>query len=258
MNEDEYHLMADVEAEHWWYRGLRDLISRVAKAHRLRERHELRVLDAGCGTGENLRLLRSMLNPCYLGGFDVSPLALELCRRKVPDADVYASSLCNPELHASAYDLILSCDVLYMTGLDAARDGLRRLADGLRADGLLVFNLPAYNWLFSEHDLAIGTRERFTSSQVRRLLEELDLEVHRLTYRLFFLFPAVVGARLPSMLRGKPSGATARSDLARRHRLANGILSRILQWENAAIVRGIQFPWGSSVFAVGRRKGPNG
>ena len=253
MDEREYRLMAEVETEHWWYRGLQDLIARVLRSRQLVGRSGLRVLDAGCGTGENLRLLGELLPDAELGGFDISPLAVELARAKAPRADVYPSDLCNPSLHGDAYDLILSCDVLCTTGWEAARDGLVRLAGALRQDGLLILHLPAYQWLFSAHDLAVGTRERFTAGRLAVLIEGLGLEVDLLTYRMSLLFPAVVLARLPSLLRRPRSVEAVHSDLSRPHPLVNRGLTRILKFENAAIIRGIRWPWGVSVFAVARR-----
>lgn len=253
MNDDEYYRMAELEAEHWWYRGLRDVVARVLQARQFVGRSGLQVLDAGCGTGENLRLLDEMLRPTYLGGFDVSPLAIDLSRRKVPRADVYLGDICHPPLHGDQYDVILSCDVLCTTGWDAARDGIRRLAAALRPGGLLILNLPAYQWLYSSHDLAVGTCERFTATKVRTLVHELGLETELLTYRVSVLFPAVVLARLPSLLRRRRDASAVHSDLYRPNPLANRCLARILRFENAAIVRGVRWPCGSSVFAVARR-----
>jgi trans-aconitate methyltransferase len=252
MDDREYAVMAALEPTHWWYVGLRDLIARVLARYRLAERQGLCVLYAGCGTGENLRLLGEQLNPEYLGGFDCSTLAVDYARRKAPNADVYRADLCKPKLHAARYDLVLSCDVLYMTGLAAAREGMRELAGRLAPGGLLVLNLPAYPWLYSRHDVAIGTRQRFTAPEVAALLEELNLEPDLLSYRLWALFPAVVLARLPSMLR-RPARERVHSDLAPPNPLVNRCLARAVRWENAAIARGVRFPWGSSVFAVGRQ-----
>ncbi|HUG90332.1 MAG TPA: class I SAM-dependent methyltransferase [Planctomycetaceae bacterium] len=252
MNENEYRLMADVEAAHWWFLGLRDLLSRVLAASGLTQRPDVRVLDAGCGTGANLRLAGDLLKPSYLGGFDYSPVALELCREKAPEADLYQSDLCEPELREAEYDLILSCDVLPMTGLDAARNGLGRLAERLRPGGLFVINVAAYNWLYSAHDVATGSSERFTARQIGRLLEDMGLDRWLLTYRLCLLFPAIVLARLPSMIR-RPSPASARSDLSWPPAFVNRCLASVVRSENAAIIKGVRLPWGSSVFAVGRR-----
>lgn len=251
MKDREYQVMADVENVHWWYRGLRDLISRVLQARGFTERSELRVLDAGCGTGENLRMLRDQFRIAYLGGFDPSALALDLARRKVPEADLYQSDLCQPELRAEEYDLVLNCDVLCITGLESARDGMRRIAQRIRPGGLLIVNLPAFQWLYSRHDQAVGTRRRFTATEIRSFLESLGLRVELLTYRLWTLFPAILLTRLPSMLfRPRTS---VQSDLSIPNPWISHCLTRVLAWENRAILRGVRFPWGSSVFASASR-----
>jgi SAM-dependent methyltransferase len=247
--------MARVEADHWWYRGLRDALAVVFGHLKPALPANPRVLDAGCGTGENLRFLRERLAPSYLGGFDPSEEALELAREKAPGADIYPSDICDPEIHAERLDLVTSLDVLYIPGAERAMSGLRSLVSRLAPHGRLVLNLPAYDWLYSEHDVAIHTAERYTRGSVAAILSDLGLSVEVLSYRLCFLFPLVVLSRLPGLWRARRvSAASARSDL---HSVPGDGVSRILlaslKAENALIARGVRLPWGSSIFAVGRK-----
>jgi SAM-dependent methyltransferase len=250
MNAEEIVRMAASEESHWWYRGLRDMIGRTLRAPRFRMPLSANVLDAGCGTGENLRLLHGLVSPAYLGGFDLSPLAVRHSQAKVEGADVYVGDLRDPELHVDHLDLVLSCDVLSIAGVGDCLSGMARLVKRLRRGGLLILHLPAYPWLYSAHDVAIDTRDRVTAAQVRRLLTDLGLSIEMISYRLCCLLPAIVLARLPSILcRTK---RVARSDLRPSPAWVNTSLGRLLCAENAAIVRGTRFPWGSSVYAVGR------
>jgi SAM-dependent methyltransferase len=253
MNPAEYELMAALETDHWWYRGLRDILARILTNRRFALPHGSQVLDAGCGTGENLRLLRTLLDPAYLGGFDISDFAVARAAGKMPGADVYRSDICAPELRRETFDLIVSCDVIYVCGVQAAFAGLQRLTHSLRSGGLLLLHLPALNWLYSRHDVAVHTYERFTARDVRQLLRQLGLNAELVTYRVFTLFPAIVFARLPSILGFRPTPIEAKSDLALPGRNVNNLLTRILQTENAAIGRGLRFPWGTSLIAVGRK-----
>lgn len=251
MEPEEYAVMSRAELDHWWYQGLRDLLARCLRHAELAPPPSPKVLDAGCGTGENLRFLQALLAPSYLGGFDRSEQALAFAREKAPGADVYAGDLCDPVLHADELDLLVSLDVLYIPGAERALDGLRRLVSRLRPGGLFVLNLPAFAWLYSEHDVAIHTRERYTARQVRALLETLGLAVERLSYRLCFLFPAVVLWRLR---RPAPRDGAARSDLhARPPAAVNRALLEVVKAENRLIARGARLPFGSSVFAIGRK-----
>jgi SAM-dependent methyltransferase len=246
--------MASMEEKHWWYRGLRDMLARTLNQPRFALPAAPRVLDAGCGTGRNLQFLQEHLRPSYLAGFDLSPVALSFARQHARDADLYLGDLRQPEVRRKDLDLILSCDVLQITGVPAALEGLRRLVAHLRPGGLFVVNLPATKWLRGEHDLTVHTNYRFDRRDLRDLFAALGLRVELLSYRLCALFPAIVLARLPGMLRtSKPRPEEAKSDLAMPGALVNRLLESVVTAENAAVALGVPLPWGSSVFAVGRK-----
>ncbi|MGE3779155.1 MAG: class I SAM-dependent methyltransferase [Pirellulaceae bacterium] len=262
MSDAEYARMDALEATHWWYLGLRDLVGRVLMQHAARVERELSVLDAGCGTGENLRLCAERLPGARLAGFDVSQRALEYARRKVPRAELQVGDVtaAPPIPLGREYDVILSLDVLQITGLAPAAEGMRVLTSQLRPGGLLILNLPAYQWLYSRHDVAVSTRYRFTRAQVREFLTELGLEPVRLSYRLWPVFPAFVAMRWATR-SVRPSDGPIQSDLSPVHPRVNSLLYGLLRQENAWLARGGSLPWGSSVFAVGeaeRREAASG
>jgi SAM-dependent methyltransferase len=230
VNPGEHEVMARVEETHWWYRGLRDVITRCLSEPRFRLPPSPHVLDAGCGTGQNLKALGELLQPAYLGGFDISEEGLGFARCKMPGADLYQSDLANPSIHVGELDLAVSLDVICLPGV------------------------PAYDWLYSEHDAAVHTTERYTAHRIRALLQSLNLRVELLSYRLFFLFPLVVLRRLPRLMRARPGDCEARSDLhATPTEFTNRSLLAVLRVENQLIARGVRLPWGSSVFAIGRK-----
>lgn len=251
MTQVEIAKMARLDREHWWYCGLRDMIRRVIVSRPLRPGP--RVLDAGCGTGETLHFLRLLLSPSYLGGFDASPLAVELSQNRVRGGDIYLSDIRRPEIRANQLDLVLSCDVITIPGIESCRPGLERLVDALQPGGLMVLNLPAFQWLHSEHDQAVGTQQRVRAEDARALMLELNLEVELLTYRVCSLFPMVVAARLPSMIRPRGSIENPSSDLSMITPRLNEALVKLLYAENGAVSKGLNLPWGTSVFAVGRK-----
>jgi SAM-dependent methyltransferase len=248
-----------IEGHHWWYRGLRDAVRRCLTRPGLAPPPRPRVLDAGCGAGANLAFLGELLDPSYLGGFDLADDALEFSRRKAPPGtDVYRSDLTDPAIHADGLDLVTSFDVLSLVGLERARPGVGRLVEALVPGGLLLLNLPAYRWLWSQHDVVSRACERYNAGEIGRFLTGLGLDVVRMSYRVCLLFPAALLSRLPDIVAarrgGLPEESAARSGFERPSGMSlGGPLLATLQLENALIARGARLPWGTSVFAIGRK-----
>jgi SAM-dependent methyltransferase len=245
--------MANTEDKLWWYKGLRGSLKALLNRHGSKLPKKPVILDAGCGTGANLRFMREQFPEANISGFDLNPSSLSHTREKNPDLDIYESDICQPELKHDSYDLIYSMDVLYMIGVDKSFDGLKKMIDALEPGGLFIINTPALRWLYSEHDVAVHTVERLHASDMKKLAQRLGLECQQVSYRCFYLFPLIVLSRLPTMFGRAPKTAEATSDTALPNPLINSLFSLIMAFENWVLGWGLSYPWGSSVIMVARK-----
>jgi SAM-dependent methyltransferase len=254
MNPEEYAIMNQVEEKHWWYTGLRGFLKALFRRFENEVPQAPRILDAGCGTGKNLNFLEQLLKPSLIQGFDASSEALAFARKKNPKLDLFAGDICHPEGFAEDLDLIVSLDVIYIPGGAAALPGLKTLAAHLKRGGFFIINVPAFPWLYSEHDLAVHSQERFTLQSLSHLFNEMGLKIRYASYRVFSLFPAIVLARLPGILGHLPEKEKARSDLDIPPLGLNRFFERLMHLENHGHRRGLVYPWGSSVAVVGQKR----
>ena len=242
MNPEEYGRMFDAEETQWWYAGMR-AISMALLAPVLTARPESAwILDAGCGTGNNLLHL-SRLGRAV--GVDLSDDALRFCRiRGVAAAK--AGLLALPFADA-AFDCVTSFDVLYHRWVEDDRAAVAELARVLRPGGVLLLRVPALRALWGAHDEAVHSRHRYTRGEVRSLLEGAGLEVVRASYGNTLLFPLVAARRTLDRVTG-------------RHGSDVSFLPAPLEWAfrtllevEARLMRRVSFPVGASVFALARR-----
>lgn len=245
MEAEEYATIYALEQRHWWYVGMLRNSLRLLQRF-LPDRPDLRLLDAGCGTGG---AMLAMQRYGAVSGLDYSPLALGFCRRRGLTATVQASVTHVP-VNTSSMDAVTSFEVLYHAAVADDTGAIREFARVLRPGGVVLLRLPAFELLRSSHDAMVHTRHRYTTAEVRRKLVAAGLQPLRVTYANSLLFPLVAGIRLLQRLLGR--GHAKSSDVQETSPLVNGLLLKVLALEGALLER-FDIPVGLSVLAIARK-----
>ncbi len=247
MTPRQHDVMRAVEDHYWWYQALRAHV-----ADSIEPRHpKFSLLDAGCGTGGMLRTLREKFPSAELTGVDESQHAVELAIGRDASARVIRASVQDLPFPESAFDYVLSIDVWSHAGVDdmlAARETHRVLLPG----GRLILNLAAFEFLKGAHDCAVEVDRRYTSRQVRALLQGANFEVERLSYWNALLTPPIALVRRWSRLR--PPAEQPQSDFKPLPPVVNTILKHVATLELSAS-RHLSWPFGTSLFAIARKNG---
>ncbi len=187
MEPPEYALMDAAEDRMWWYRALH---ARLCEA--LADTTG-RILDAGCGTGGFLALLRQRRPDVVRFGIEHDDAAANRAGEK-SGALVTRGSVNRLPFAENTFDAAISADVLCHAAVDppAALAELKRV---LRPGGRLVLNMPAYQWLLSGHDRRVHNVRRLTASTTAHLLRQAGFEPIRIRYWNSLLLPLMIMQR---------------------------------------------------------------
>lgn len=227
--------------QHWWWRARRRRILDVLE--------ELRpaggwscALDVGCGDGLFFDELRSFA--AHIEGVE-------------PDADLVSSDVPSRGLiHVRPFDasfrpehrygLILMLDVL--EHLEDPRGALRHAVRLLEPRGTLLVTVPAFRWLWTNHDVINHHRTRYDRPCLRALAEGSGVEVTRMEYFFHWTVPAKLLIRAwEAVLRPEPTYPTLPP------RWLNGLLLRLTRLEQV-VLGPLHLPFGSSLMMVGGRR----
>ncbi len=243
MYPDEYRVMFELEDHYWWYRGVRTLLRALLERY---APPNARLLDGGCGTGANLRWLEEFGSAI---GVDISLQAIRFCRaRGLPAARAFVASLDELPFPNDGFDVVISTEVICNIADDAAT--FVELARVLKPGGVLIVQVPAYQWLWSIHDVAVGHRRRYAGRDLRAKIERAGFRIERLTHANAFFLPAIAAERLA--FRSVRTGRVVRSDLQPLPALVNAMLSALFVAEMRLVSR-VDLPYGLSLIAVARK-----
>jgi SAM-dependent methyltransferase len=242
MYEHEYEAMFRLEDVYWWFIARRQLAVDVV-ARELAGRHDAKLLDVGCGTGSNLAAFADLAS---VTGVDMSVDALGFCRRRGLES-VALSEIERLPFPDGHFDVISAMDVLEHVDDDlAALAEIRRV---LKPGGLLLATVPAYGFLWSEHDEALKHRRRYTAHELRNKLTIRDLRVERTSCFITTLFFPILAMRVHQGLFKKSTYPQTSV------RLLPSWLNRSLIGLLAAerrLFRHLNLPFGVSIVALAR------
>ncbi|MGA7873779.1 MAG: class I SAM-dependent methyltransferase [Candidatus Binatus sp.] len=243
MDRELYPLMAQVEDSHWWFCSRRAIVASMLS--RLGLSPGARILEPGCGTGGNFAML-ARFGEVYAMDADVEACKFSTARKtaivepgQLPDRVPF---------ERIGFDLVVMTDVL--EHLDRDQEALSVLRERLKPGGWLLATVPAFSWLWSEHDVTHHHQRRYVAGDLRALFERAGYTVAYLSYYNFLLFPGIAAARLLGRLR--KSSAQHEHDLRGHSGLVNSLLRTVFSSERYAIGH-LAVPFGVSLLVLARR-----
>src|SRR5215207_2919319 len=243
MQSHHYPILYQVEETHWWYVGRRRIIQcLVEKIRATLNKPNPRILDVGCGTGANLKMLGAHGRA---EGVDISPQAVEFCRQRGLDSVKLGAAEHLP-YESDSFDLVTALDVV--EHLDDDVGGLREMRRVLRRDGRLLLFVPAFMFLWGVQDEVSNHRRRYTLPTLLKAVEAAGFSIEWASYaNISFFLPVLV---VRSVMRWL--GLRADTEYGINISLMNGPFSRLFAAEHFVLKRG-RFSFGVSAVCIASR-----
>lgn len=239
MDLKEHNLLGIEPKSHWYYLSKGRALQALLGDTRVPE-----VLDVGAGSGVFARQF----------------LDAGLCRRAVcvdpnyPEERIERVQGKEIEFRRLVEDvpqrLILMIDVLEHVADDGAL--LRSYSDRAPPGAHVLISVPAFQFLWSGHDVFLEHRRRYTLDQVEALARRAGLEVVRSRYFFATLFPLILLLRLHDRWRLRRGQVAPKSALRRQPSLINTILTTLHTFERISLMRFNRLA-GLSAFCLARR-----
>ncbi len=210
MDLKEEEILGDRVGEHWYYRSKSLALQRLIQPYT----PVGGVLDVGAGSGYFARELMSggactdvtCVDPGYAADWDESVAGGTIRFRR--------------SVESSEADLALFMDVL--EHVDDDRELLRTYGEVLGPGSLVAITVPAFQFLWSGHDVFLEHRRRYTLASLESTMLESGLAVLRGNYYFGGVFPVAAAVRLAERSRATQK---AESSLKAQGRATNRILT---------------------------------
>lgn len=237
---------AHAETRHFWFRGFRYFVLPLLR-QASGGRSGLRLLDCGCGTGNNLDLL-GQFGRAY--GFDLAAAGSGVGRgagRRLARATVAAVPF-----PGDTFDIVTSFDVLYALEKPEEVMAVTEMYRVTKPGGFALFNVAAMDILHGNHSVLSREIRRYNRSSLSALLAGAGFAVLRMTYTNAVLFPPMAVGRALQRWRGLSPEQDAVQDIRVPAAPINLVLTAALRAESWWL-RVLDNPFGSSLLCLARK-----
>ena len=231
MEDKAYNDIDNLEDNLWWYRVRREIVTDIIK--NINDYNNLSLLDIGCGNGHLLKDSCQYVNKAVgIEKFDYSKPKFD----NIINIDIFDNTF-----EDNSFDIITFLDV--MEHIEDENKFLQEVKRLIKYNGTIIITVPAYQWLFSNSDIFYGHYRRYNSKTLRKVLEDNGLEIQKLSYMNFFLFPLFALVRIIDKVFNRKKFEYGES------KLTNTILYNIFHIEKY-LLKKFNLPFGSSLLTI--------
>src|SRR6185369_2074488 len=162
MQDEDFELLYQLEESYWWFPAMRQITDVIAG--RELQQSNLKILDAGCGTGFNLGYYGATGHRDVYG-LDISDTALKHVGKR-GFRKIARASITEIPFKSDSFDLVFSFEVVTQTPYETHDASLTEMYRVLKPGGHLFIRVPAFMWLWSSHDEELEVRYRYQREEL--------------------------------------------------------------------------------------------
>ena len=234
-----FERMLNLENNHWWFVARRKII--FSAINNLNFPRKIKILEAGCGNGCNLSMLSHFGE---VVAFEKNEGAFKRARSKKIGQIFKAELPCNlPKDVKKNFDLIVLLDVL--EHIEDDTQSLATIRTLMSDKALILITVPAYQWLWSEHDTLHHHVRRYSKKTLKEKLNVSGFRVKYISYFNTLLFPFALVERMKQRI----FSSSNEEALSMPNKSINYLLEKIFSYE-ANFINKISFPFGLSLIVI--------
>lgn len=213
MDLKETEILGDHIDSHWYYQSKAKAVAQL-----IRDKSYSSILDVGAGSGYFSKFLLNNTAATEAWCVDIS------YEEDLDQVESNKSIHFRRSIGAVNVDLVLFMDVLEHVDNDVGL--LKEYVEKVPKGTTFLISVPAFNILWSDHDVFLEHKRRYTVQQIERTAASAGLNVVHGSYYFGAIFPIAAATRLIGRMLSKPS-QQPRSQLKLHHPLTNRILASL-------------------------------
>ena len=248
MDKKFYQEYYTLEREGWWFKARLSILDSYCKD--LAVNTNIKIVKVGAATGATYEMLSRYGEVTSL---EYDKFCCEFLKEKT-GIEAINASLTELPFKNNTYDLICAFDVIeHIEYHEKALDEIYRV---LRPHGKYFLTVPAFQSLWSNHDVVNHHYRRYRKKKFNSLISNSNLKIDYSTYFNFWLFIPISIARLilnilPRKKKENSSGSD--NEIMKSSKVINAILFSIFHSEKYLLNHNVKFPFGVSIMTIGHK-----
>lgn len=249
MDYKDFQLQKDQKELYFWYNARQNLIFNLLRSIFGDFKKDRQILNIGCGTGTELKIIKCFGSIVALDKNQDALNEVGKLKIKTIQADIEKCSL--PKEY---YDVICCFDVLEHLKNDQQTIG--NIYQALKPGGYFIFTIPAFQFLFNQHDIAMEHLRRYSKQGINAQLKKAGFKIIRLDHWNTLLFPIIFVVRIfgKILIRCKLRKCNFQSEAKCLNKYLNKLLFWILNLENNQFVFNLSKPFGLSIYGITKKQ----
>ena len=245
----------DLERSHWWFTARIDILESILSKRILvntEPNTSIKILNVGVATGATTEMLSKYGEVTSLE-FDK-----DCCQFLFDKTGIQAvnASVTDMPFEDNSYDLVCAFDVIEHVENDFL--AIQEIDRVLKPGGFTFTTVPAFQFLWGDHDLINHHFRRYTRTNYNKLLSSSTITTTYLNYFNFWLFLPIslvrVCSKVLTLAFQKKEQKSSDTEGINSNKLIGTLLGGIFNSEKYLLHLGIRLPFGVSIVHIGKKK----